>query len=323
MNHEFSTTVRNAKAYWTDEKISRTISPKKLFLSPREDAAMIIALDLMNKDASMTRRHIKKFLQINHMLGIFIPLLDDLIERFSSQGEVLKLCDIGCGHSYLSLLMAYFLKFNRQIDFILVGIDRNPRFIEASRIKAQQLRLDDVCSFIEGMAHRGPILEAFARATPNHLPQDQEKIGIHFVWVLHACDTATDTALQIAVQLSAEYISVAPCCQNELYQSVSAARPTEPSTGISLIWPLLKHAQIRREVCADITDSLRALYLERHGYQTTVREFVAASHTPKNRLISGRHTGNEHGNTLDEIHKMLSMDDVLRMSLFRSCDESP
>ncbi len=266
-----------AKTYWTKDRLDKLSGGKKWLLLPNEAPELLQAIGLMNKDASISWDNTRKFSQVNHMLQLIEKSLLDQAGRH----DVLNLFDAGCGTSFLSLAIAWYLKNKINHKFNLVGIDSNTKVIETSKARAQQIGVDESTKYIAGMI---PL------SSTEYFKNDQEKNQRpNILMALHACDTATDFAIALGIKDKADVIAVAPCCQRELSEKMKVDHPrNHPYESV------FSSPNIRRDIAANLTDSLRMLHLRSNGYEVTATEFVPSEHTPKNRLILATRRGNFH-----------------------------
>lgn len=268
---------KTAKQYWTDERVLKLTGGKKWLILPHEAPALLRSLGLMNKDASISWDSMRKYSQINHMLQAIEGSLTDQAKRHPK----VNILDAGCGTSFLSLAMAWFLKEKMGHSFRLVGIDSNRNVIETSRVRSDQIGLGGSTHFAQGM---------IPSTSTDFFPSDDGKNQRpHILIALHACDTATDHAIALGVKDKADIIAVAPCCQRELSDKIKKDHPKGHPYE-----PVFNSANIRREIAANLTDSMRLLHLRSQGYEVTASEFVPSEHTPKNRLLLAVRRGNFH-----------------------------
>jgi SAM-dependent methyltransferase len=272
-----------ARAFWTDARLHKVTGGKKYLLTPTKAPELLRALGLLNADASMSVDCARKFSQINHMLLQIKPLLDDLAARHAR----VRVLDVGCGNSYLTFLIAWYLKEHLQHSAHIVGVDRNPRVIGSSRERAALLGFGDVLRFHCETAgsitwkdvYSGLFVDEVA-AVPSQTVEDNKSLRPHLVVALHACDTATDEALALGISLEADAMAVAPCCHAELARFWEGR-----GGGTHPMSPVFSAPNLRREAGAVMTDALRMLLVRRSGYEVTPTEFVPSDHTPKNRLL--------------------------------------
>jgi SAM-dependent methyltransferase len=197
-----------------------------------------------------------KFRQINKMVEIFAPLIQEL--------KAPKPCivDMGAGKGYLDFALADHL--GSKVD--LVGVEMRPALVEDGNRLARE-------SGFGGL-----------RFVPGSI-LDYDASGADAVIALHACDTATDDAIFQGIKAGAELIAVAPCCHKQIRRQMEAGRPDGDLDF------LLRHGTFLEKQAEMVTDGLRALLLEANGYRTKVFEFVSDAHTPKNNLIVAQKGG--------------------------------
>lgn len=250
-----------AHAHWTDERLALLLGGKRPPISPRDGAVLLRALGLLRDDASLPPTQVGKYFQINHMVTMLAPALRELRARHPR----IRVLDVGCGRSYLTLLLAW---WDRELE--VLGIDRNPAVIEEARRRTELAGLADRVRFEVG--------EVAAIA-----PRD-----VHAVVALHACDTATCDALALGVELGADLLAVAPCCQAELARGWAELAERGVAGAFAPVWRV---PQLRRETAADVTDAMRVELLRAAGYDASALEFVPAEHTRKNTLIRALRRG--------------------------------
>ena len=259
-----------ARKYWTPERTQKVIGTKKYPITPVSAPHLLRSLGILNADSSISPNNMHKFIQINHMFTLIEPRISELKERH----KLVNILDAGCGKSYLTFLLAWFFDNTKQQDskVEIYGIDNNKKLIQDCEAKSKLLSYN---SFLH-----------FESQSLLNLEWKQETRP-HSVISLHACDTATDMALAFAVKQKSDFIAVAPCCQAELARKwKEASLPTHPLN------PVFQSPQLRREIAAQFTDTLRVCLMRANGYEVTCTEFVESSHTPKNRLITCIRRGN-------------------------------
>ena len=197
-------------------------------------------------------------------------ILPSVMELKKSESHPLQIADFGCGKSYLTFAVHYFLTQIKKIDCTIVGLDLKKDVIE----HCNKLAKDFGC---EGLIFKTGNIAEYSDSEPEHNPD--------IVITLHACDTATDFALKYAVEKKAKAILSVPCCQHEINQQLEKNKKEIAESEASVLAPVLKHGLLRERTAALITDALRADYLERWGYKVDVMEFIDMSHTPKNILL--------------------------------------
>ena len=197
--------------------------------------------------------------QVQHYVELLRPL-----PLWSGTGP-LRIVDAGCGKAYMSLaLYLYARRRGREVE--LVGVDSNPEVVERVRTIATELGY-------EGARFEAATILEYARTR-------EEPVDL--LVSLHACDTATDEAIAAGVELGAEAIVLAPCCQHECLVQINHAIANR---GPGVWRPVVEHGILRARLADLVTDSLRSSALEALGYRAEAIEFVAAEHTTKNLMI--------------------------------------
>lgn len=279
-NGQPQTFAEKVQAHWTPEQTAKLMGDKKYLITPLEAADLLRVMGLMNADASISADSVRKFQQVNHMLNLLLPQLEEMRDRHACS-VILDAC---CGTSFIALMLAWLFHTKWQKPCRIIGIDRNPAVINKSRERAAQLGYDSFCRFVD----RDVDVAAWDEAQKKLFP-DAEASRPHLLAALHACDTATDYALALGVKVGADFMAVAPCCQAELARLWSEFKqPAHPLN------PVFQSPNLRRDLAAGFTDTLRMLLVRAHGYEVTATEFVPATHTPKNRLLTCIRRGKFH-----------------------------
>jgi hypothetical protein len=265
----------------------KTVSPDPLLaeLRPGQSVELLKELHILTRDGKLNQDSRRKLKQVYHLYNFIEPLMEEVL---AERGD-LTLADHGAGKSYLGfILYDLFLKSREQGQ--VYGIETRDELVAKSRELAGQLGFGRM-SFLN--------LTVEESITSTELP---ERIDI--VTALHACNTATDDAIRFALEKHARFIVLVPCCQAEVasvlrkHKSESFAR-----TPLSEIW---RHPIHTREFGSQLTNVLRCLLLEAHGYQLTVTELVGWEHSMKNELIVARATGQRRGNARERLEQILS-----------------
>jgi hypothetical protein len=224
--------------------------------------ALLHDLHLLTRDGDLNADARRKLKQIRHLIGLLGPALDDAYARHAQP----VLVDCGAGKSSLGFLL-YAMRVGPAGRGELIALEARPELARAASERAARY----------GMERLRCVASEIARAAPE-LPE-----RVHVVSALHACDTATDDALALAIARGADHVAVVPCCQAELARQLAGARPANETDEA-----LFAHAWHRREFGAHLTNVIRALALEAYGYQVTVTELAGWEHSLKNELILGR-----------------------------------
>lgn len=231
--------------------------------------SLLHALHLLTRDGALNADARRKLKQIEHLLTLLTPAVTDVLARFGDP----QIVDAGAGKAYLGLMLAQ--KWLR-------GAEKGRLFAIESRA--------DLAARAESIAREAGLDRVtFVPTTIEAAPLPER---LHLVCALHACDTATDEALALAIRRGADHVAVVPCCQAEVARQLAAQGPGDRAR-IEAVTPLYRHAWHRREFGAHLTNVIRALTLEAHGYQITVTELAGWEHSLKNELILGRRVHRE------------------------------
>lgn len=231
----------------------------KNYLIPEGIAVpFMVDLGVMTPDGKITKAKYDKFRQINR----YLEFVDDVYDNFDKDRE-LTIIDFGCGKSYLTFALFYYLVVLKNIKAHIIGLDLKTDVIkECNRLKNKYHY--DGLEFIEGD------IEHF---------EGVEKVDM--VMSLHACDTATDYALYKALKWDAKVIMAVPCCQHEVNKNLNS-KVLEGAT---------QYGILKERMSAIFTDAMRANVLKESGYDTQILEFIDLDHTPKNLLIRAVKSG--------------------------------
>lgn len=225
---------------------------KRYILEEGIPVPFLIDLGVQTKDGKIVHARYDKFKQINR----FLEFIEDILPTLSKEG-VVHIIDFGCGKSYLTFAMYYYLHYLKGYDVEITGLDLKEDVIAHCNLLAQQYGYDKL-QFLHG-----------------DIADYEGADRVDMVVTLHACDTATDYALEKAVRWNAKVILSVPCCQHEVNKQIH-------SENLSAV---LKYGIIKERMSALITDAIRADLLESQGYDTNIMEFIDMEHTPKNLLI--------------------------------------
>ena len=225
---------------------------KAYILEEGKPVDFLVGLGVQTPDGRVTRARFDKFRQINRYLEFIEDVIDEL-----PKDRTIRIIDFGCGKSYLTFAMYYYLHELQHRDIQVTGLDLKTDVIQHCNELAEKLGYDRL------KFERGDISTYEGTDVAD------------MVVTLHACDLATDYALDKAVKWGARVILAVPCCQHELNRQIKC----DP------LKPVLKYGIIKERVAALLTDALRANLLEQQGYETQILEFIDMEHTPKNLLI--------------------------------------
>lgn len=229
---------------------------KKYLLSENEKIPPLIDMGVMTKNGKIIHAQMDKFRQINK----FLEMVDDTLKNWKK--PTISVIDFGCGKSYLTFVLYYYLTQIKRLKATVTGLDLKEEVIEKCNIVAEKYGYKNL---------------SFKIGDINGFKPTQK---IDMVVSLHACDTATDYALFNAISWDVPIILSVPCCQHEVNGQMKNA------------WSLMtKHGLIKERFCALLTDAIRANLLESQGYSVQMLEFIPMEHTPKNLLIRAIKTG--------------------------------
>lgn len=259
---------------------------KQYILQEGIPVPFLIDLGVQTREGKVIHAKYDKFRQINRFLEFVRDVLPVL-----PKDRKLSILDFGCGKSYLTFALYYYLKILNHYDIDVVGLDLKEDVI------ADCNRLKDKYGYHDLMFLKGDIREY------------DEKEQVDMVVTLHACDTATDYALYKAITWNARVILSVPCCQHELNRQIDSR----------LLQPVLKYGLLKERMSALLTDGIRANLLERAGYETQILEFIDMEHTPKNILIRAikkdgfqRRRQNELEELMKELQGELTLERLLK-----------
>ncbi len=253
-------------------------------LRPGQSIELLKELHILTRDGKINQDSRRKLKQVRHLCQFIEPLLDELVAANAAP----TLVDHGAGKSYLGFIL-YDLFFQSRARGHIYGIEARAELVERSRELAERL------GFARMSFHHLNIAAALEAA---ELPTQ-----IDIVTALHACDTATDDAIRFALHRQARFIVLAPCCQAEVAAHLRRNKNIAlAATPLAEMW---RHPLHSREFGSQLTNVLRSLQLEAHGYQVTVTELVGWEHSLKNELIIARRTGNRRGNASERIEQIL------------------
>ena len=250
-------------------------------ISPNQSVPLLKALHILTNDGKLNQDSRRKLKQVNHLVSFIAPLVESLAAP--------SIVDIGAGKSYLGFML-YDALIKQRAAGQVVGIENRADLVEKSIVLAQD------CGF-ERMQFLA--LNALESITCAEIPAQ-----IDIVTALHACNTATDDAIQFGLAKKAKYLVLVPCCQAEVAEVLRLKKVESfGKTALSEIW---RHPIHTREFGSQITNVLRCLQLEAAGYSVTVTELVGWEHSMKNELIIAKYTGQPRKNARERMDAILS-----------------
>lgn len=248
---------------------------KHYILEEGKPVDFLVGLGVQTPDGRVTKARFDKFRQINR----YLEFIEDVIDELPTD-RTIRIIDFGCGKSYLTFAMYYYLHELQHRDIQVTGLDLKTDVIKHCNELAEKLGYDRL------KFERGDISTYEGTDVAD------------MVVTLHACDLATDYALDKAVKWGARVILAVPCCQHELNRQITC----------DSLKPVLKYGIIKERIAALLTDALRANLLEQQGYETQILEFIDMEHTPKNLLIRAVKKGSmrpKHSTDIRTVEELL------------------
>lgn len=280
LSGKHSQTVKYKKC--KEVRVQRDLShnrTKRYILPEGTPVGFLIDLGVMTKEGKIVRQKYDKYRQINR----FLEFVEDILPQLSKEREQ-TIIDFGCGKSYLTFAMYYYLKELKGYDIRIIGLDLK----------------EDV------IAHCNELKDKYGYGKLSFLVGDiasyTDVDAVDMVVTLHACDTATDYALAKAVQWGAKVILSVPCCQHEANKMMEN----------ELLQPVLQYGILKERMAAIMTDAVRANLLTAKGCDTQILEFIDMEHTPKNLLIRAVYTGKDSENAAEALK---NMEEALHLNL--------
>lgn len=254
-------------------------------IRPGQSIELLKELHILTRDGQLNQDSRRKLKQVYHLYQFIEPLLAEVL---AGTGD-LSLADHGAGKSYLGFIL-YDLFLKDKPAGTIYGIETRAELVQRSRELAERLGFPRM-RFLD--------LSVEASTRSEALP---ERIDV--VTALHACNTATDDAIQFAFAKQARFVVLVPCCQAEV--AAVMRHNKNASFGMTPLSEIWRHPIHTREFGSQLTNALRCLQLEAHGYQVTVTELVGWEHSMKNELIVARYTGQPRKNAMERIEAILA-----------------
>ena len=263
--------IRKKESFSRREKESNLIKTsnghnkkKQYILNEGDKIDFLIELGLMSVEGKILKSSYNKFKQINK----YLEFIDDVIEELKTKKLItnhINVLDFGCGKSYLTFALYYYLKnYRKDLTFSIVGLDLKKDVIEFCNKLAKKLNYENL-EFLNG----------------NIKDYDKSK-EVDLVFSLHACNNATDYSLEKALSLNAKAILAVPCCHHEFFEKIQKNKNSEFHNTLKI---MVDNGVVLDKFATLATDSFRSLSLELCGYKTKMIEFIDMEHTPKNILI--------------------------------------
>lgn len=299
-----------ARAFWTRERLDDLARGKDLNVLPHEAPTLLRALGILHRDGSMPPDQRRKFFQCNHMVAALGPSLRELVAARTT--EPVRIIDAACGRSYLTLLLAHTLQHRYRVPVQVLAVDRNAELVEESARRTVMAELSDAVKHYASPLATLDAHHAFASVFGGDPPA-----RIDAVVSLHACNTATDDAIELGVRANATLLALTPCCHAELAAQWKSL--ADASTGPFA--PIHRTPHLRRESASIITDTMRALLLRSMGYESWALELVPTEHTPKNTLLRAMFRGTLDDAALQQYHSLRESTGGAGIALAERLDE--
>ncbi len=256
----------------TQNKNTENNRQKEYIFNEGENIPPLVDLGVFTSDFKIVKSKYDKFKQINR----FIEIVNDAFTNDTS--ESITILDFGCGKSYLTFIIYYYFAEIKKKNVKIIGYDLKKDVVENCNKIAEKYGYDKLKFVVSDV-------------TKDVLYDEH----IDMVISLHACDTATDFALNYAIRKNVKYIFSVPCCQHEVNKTIKKGGDFNI---------LLKHGLIKERISALLTDSIRAGILEDMGYSVDVLEFVDFSHSPKNIMLRAKKTKKESQKNRKQIKEL-------------------
>ena len=254
------------------QKETSQIGNRDYYIKVGQADKLLTEIGIMGKNGKVKNDMIRKYNQIDHYIELIDPMLRELCEKHGS----ITVLDCGCGKSYLSFVLNFYIKEVLRKPCHFIGIDYSSVVIKASKETAKNLGYSN-------MEFKEMDLNDYVAESP-----------IHLVISLHACDTATDMAMAVAVNNKVEAMVMVPCCHKELLSQYAF----EPFSHI------IKHGVFKARIADALTDGMRSMFLEAMGYNVSVVEYISPLETPKNLMIRAIKAGSRNQSILNEYQKL-------------------
>lgn len=254
-----------------------TLGNREYIIKAGPASKLLEVIGILGKNGKVRNDRIRKYNQIDHFVELIAPLLDSLM----SGSRPVRIIDCACGKSYLSFVLNYYIKEVMGRKCYFTGLDYNPAVIEASKRMADELGYKNM-TFVK---------------TDIGVYEPEEQFDL--LLTLHACDTATDLALNFAIRQNISHIVCVPCCHREMNSNYN----------LPGFEPVMKYGILKARIADCLTDALRAEYLEAVGYDVSVVEYISPLDTPKNlmlRAVKKRGVNEEALKRFEKMEKALS-----------------
>jgi hypothetical protein len=253
-------------------------------IRPEQSIALLKALHILTREGKLNQDSRRKLKQVYHLFQFIEPLLKQLLLKH----EDFCVVDHGAGKSYLGFILVDLYLRHHAPRASMVGIETRPELVAQTQTLAQDL----------GFTQMRFLNESVSQSI--HSTSLPAEVGL--VTALHACNTATDDAIRFGLAKNAEFMVLVPCCQAEVASVLRKHKAEQLKDPLAEIW---RHPLHTREFGSQLTNTLRCLQLEAHGYQVTVTELVGWEHSMKNELLIARRLGPPKPHTIARLEALL------------------
>ncbi len=250
-----------------------TLLNRNYYIKVGKADSLLKEIGIMTKEGKIKNDKIRKYNQIDHYVELLEGALDSL-----PKNTTINILDCGCGKSYLTFVLNYYLTEVKKMRCHFIGLDHSEAVIEASKKMSLNLNYRN--------------MEFHALDIHSYKPTKK----IHVVLSLHACDTATDMALSLGIKVGSDVIIAVPCCHRELLNQYSYSPFKE----------ILKHGVFKTRMADILTDGMRSMMLEAKGYDVSAVEYISPLETPKNLMIRAIKVREEDEQAMTEYMDLMS-----------------
>lgn len=269
---EYKDAVINNEVIEKEHNLTSQIGGREYYIKVGQADDLLKEIGIMTKDGKIKNDMIRKYNQIDR----FIEIIDKLIKEVPLNKNI-NILDCGCGKSYLSFVMNFYLKEILKKSCSFIGIDYSEGVIESSKKMAINLGYSNM---------------RFIRADLREYKPDT---SIDMIISLHACDSATDLALAMGANNNAKIIVSVPCCQKEMLNQYK----------LPMFEPMIKHGILKARMADVLTDGIRSLLLESLGYKVSIQEYISPLETPKNLMLKAIKIKQSKNNNAFEDYKKI------------------
>lgn len=253
-------------------------------IRPEQSIALLKALHILTREGKLNQDSRRKLKQVYHLFQFIEPLLKQILAKH----EDFIVVDHGAGKSYLGFILVDLFLRHHAPRASMVGIETRPELVAQTQTLAQDLGFTQMLFLNESVSQS---------IHSTSLPAE-----VDLVTALHACNTATDDAIRFGLAKNAEFMVLVPCCQAEVASVLRKHKAEQLKDPLAEIW---RHPLHTREFGSQVTNTLRCLQLEAHGYQVTVTELVGWEHSMKNELLIARRLGPPKPHTIARLEALL------------------